>query len=357
MKTTGFDEMIHEERTKLLRLLPKGADVFCTAGCSGGWYFDWIEQEYGPVRLHYGVELFSPRPEKLPLNVRWIANSVATMTDVPSGSVDLLFSGQNIEHLYREDLLGFLHEANRVVRLGGHICLDSPNRTITQEARYRQPQHTLELSAPEAILLVEAAGFEIENVYGIWSCAGGLTRYDDVTKLSGNVDKRRAEARDDPFSSFIWWIVARKVGEASSTIASEVDAILLHKFPSFVATRFLNYGRSLVSVEGTDAIVQVGHNEHGFVFHGPYVPLRDGLWDASFDFKFLSNSGHLSFDVASGGGEVIHSKVSTAAGSIGEWQHIVLPFDLSTYTDAVEARVETHGAEAQIKFGAGIRRR
>jgi SAM-dependent methyltransferase len=128
-----FNDMIHAERGRLLRQLPKGAKVFCSAGCAGAWYFDWIAENYGHVDRHIGIELYLPKPDQLPDNVVWIKNSVADMTDVGTASVDLLFSGQNLEHLYYDDIQGFFREASRVLKIGGHLCIDSPNRLVTKE--------------------------------------------------------------------------------------------------------------------------------------------------------------------------------------------------------------------------------
>jgi SAM-dependent methyltransferase len=351
---SSFDTMIHEERGKLLAELPKGAEVFCSAGCAGRWYFDWIEEKYGPVKLHYGVELFSPRPDDLPANVRWIANSVADMEDVPSASVDLLFSGQNIEHLYREDLVGFLRESGRVVKPGGHICLDSPNRLVTQEAGYTHSQHTLELSIEDALKLIEAAGFEAETVHGIWSGRNGLRHYDDLTSITDDFDERRRDARDDPNSSFIWWIVGRKVAGARADVEQVVDSVLLRRFPPFVAGRFRSAGRRLHSFEGTDVILEVSQDEQGYVFYGPYVPLRAGEWLATFDVKFLDAAGSLWLDVASDYGRKIHGELGVAPNAIDSWQSIVVPFALEVYTEGVEARLVTNNAGAVIRFGAKL---
>jgi hypothetical protein len=279
------------------------------------------------------------------------------MTDVPSASVDILFSGQNIEHLYREDLHGFLKEANRVVKAGGRICLDSPNRTITQDAGYTQPQHTLEFSVPEAVALVEAAGFAIEKVSGIWSCADGLKRFDDVLSLAGDVKRRLAEAALHPGESFIWWIVAQRISDPHPNLGEVADNILLRSFPSFTAARFRNAGRKLHSIEGTDAILRVTSDEHGYVMYGPYVPLRNGSWQAVFDIKFLSPAGSVTLDVASALGGAIHAELPVPASDVGTWQSIILPFDLSDYTEGVETRMVTHGADAEVRFGVGIRRR
>src|SRR5664280_889627 len=126
-----FDDLIHRERSLKLRELPKGATTVLSAGCAGAWYFSWFAENYGSVGKHIGLELYSPEPPDLPNNVQWVPSSVDDMSQVGAGIVDLLFSGQNVEHLEPAVLLGFLRESNRVLRLGGVLAIDSPNRQVT----------------------------------------------------------------------------------------------------------------------------------------------------------------------------------------------------------------------------------
>ena len=111
-----FNNFIHACRSLLLAELPRNAEVVLSAGCSGKWYFDWFEECYGRVSTHIGLELYSPKPDMLPNNVRWIPNSVSCMRDIRDDSVDILFSGQNVEHLFKDDLRGFFLEASRVLK-------------------------------------------------------------------------------------------------------------------------------------------------------------------------------------------------------------------------------------------------
>lgn len=353
MDQPNFNEIVHADRGKLLARLPSGARTICSAGCAGAWYFDWVEECYGPVNLHIGVELYSPRPESLPANARWIQNSVSEMRDVESGSVDLLISGQNIEHLYYQDLIGFLREANRVVRDGGHICLDSPNRSVTQDSGYTQPQHVLELTVQDAVALVEAAGFDIESVEGIWDCANGLKRYPVADELCGNIDGRRRSALHNPLSSFIWWIVARKTRPVSSDLESIIERIAMRSFRSFVAARYRKVIGKVESIEGTETIVRLSAEESGYALFGPYIPLRAGNFVAEFDVCLLRNAGVLDFDVAAQGGGRVFASHRLSSAPPG-WTKISLPFTLDEFTEGVETRVLSQGAEALLRFGTQI---
>lgn len=349
----SFNEIIHEERGKLLSELPSGAQTFCSVGCSDRWYFDWVEERYGFIPLHYGVELYMPVPDELPPNVRWVQNSASNMAEVPTGAVDILFSGQNVEHLYLQDMEGFFREANRVVRAGGHIAIDSPNRDISQNLGYLQPQHVLELNATDAIRLLEASGFAIKRVDGIWSCVDGVRRFETVSELVGNIAKRRRSARKNPDSSFIWWIVAQKVGPVSPHLPRLIDEIIVRSFPAFVSSRFRKLGGKVENIEGTDLTLRLTAADHGFVFYGPYAPLRAGDYLISFDHRFLSDNGHLTVDVVTPG-EVRLLKQDITPSCIGKWSQTQLHLSVSDYTEGVETRLITSGAEAIVRFGTRI---
>lgn len=352
--TRTFDELIHEQRGKMLGNLPKGAKKFLSAGCAGTWYFDWVAETYGPVDVHYGVELFSPKPDDLPPEVIWIPNSVSDMKDVPSKSIDILFSGQNIEHLYIDDMVGFFHEAFRVVKPGGYVCIDSPNRLITQEVGYTQPQHVLELSKDEIHCLLEASGFRITSTSGIWSGRLNGRVVSDITSLSGNVEERVNSAADAPDDSFIWWVVAERLPNAASGVEAIVDSIASSQFPSFVRHRFRKALGTIDEMEGTEAIIRVERHDNGYVFYGPYVPLREGHYTASFLVKFLGGGGTIKADVVSSFGAAVHGELVFTAEQVGEWVEKRINIDLGCYTEGIETRLITSGANALIRFGSQI---
>src|SRR5690242_14554522 len=163
--------MLHELRTRELRKMPPGAETFLSGGASGSWYFDWVRDNYpGKLRKHIGVEAYLPRPETLPPEVEWIADYLGNMHHVPTGAVDLVFAGETVEHVWPDDLANFLCESHRVLRPGGWLVLDSPNRRVTQPLKWYYGQHTAELTVDEAVEIARLAGFGEARVRGLWLC-------------------------------------------------------------------------------------------------------------------------------------------------------------------------------------------
>jgi SAM-dependent methyltransferase len=353
-----FNDMIHAERGRLLRQLPKGAKVFCSAGCAGAWYFDWIAENYGHVDRHIGIELYLPKPDQLPDNVVWIKNSVADMTDVGTASVDLLFSGQNLEHLYYDDIQGFFREASRVLKIGGHLCIDSPNRLVTKELGYIQPQHVLEFSREDVARMVEAAGFELVAEHGIWSSREGERQVADITATEETNDVRLESAHESPDEAFIWWVVARKIGSPLPDLAETIEKIVVERFAPFVVARFRKGIGEVAAIEGTETIIAVEPALHGPVIFGPYVPLTEGDYVATWTVKFETADGAVSVAVTTNAGQsrLGGRYVAAADGAIGEWREIEVPFTIGEYTDGVETPVLTHGTKALIRFGSHILR-
>jgi SAM-dependent methyltransferase len=352
-----FNDLIHGERGRLIGTLPKGSRRVVSVGCAGAWYFDWFSDNYGLVDEHIGVELYSPEPPELPSNVRWLAASAGNFPEVESASVDLVFSGQNIEHLFGNDFIGFLRESNRVLKDEGWLVVDSPNRLITTEHRWIQPQHTLELSARQAKSLLKGSGFEVMETRGIWSCRDLDVRL-PVTSVpddSSQVRERLDSADIDPDGSFIWWIVARKVGEPASELAHQVDSMLAGDFPSFVRTRYAHQIGRLNSITGSEAVLEVRPDEAGFALYGPYVPLTPGRYEVSFRYKLTQAGGRLHFDVTSSAGTVIHSeqRVSTQR-SVGRWVGVTLEFDVKEFTEGVETRVFASGSSLLLQHGSAL---
>ncbi len=355
-----FNELIHSERGKLIRQMPKGAEVVLSAGCAGAWYFKWFEENYGIVKKHIGLELYSEKPDNLPSNVEWIENSVDEMSDIESNSIDLLFSGQNIEHLSANVLLGFLQESNRVLKTNGYLIIDSPNRKVTQPNRYVQPEHTLELTDDEIVDLLKLAGFSIESLNGIWDCNfSNLNSYNStaisVPAAKGDLNKRIKNAYENPSDSFIWWVVAKKKGAFNEKIEWKIEDIYLKDFPGFVRSRFSNQIGKLYSAGGTETLIATTESDYGYVLYGPYIPILPGKYVVFFRYKCLKKSGQVVFDVCSNQGEHIYAKTVIMEEFLpSKWDVVELSFDINHYVTGLETRVLVDHVEANFKFGSEI---
>jgi SAM-dependent methyltransferase len=351
-------DLLHEQRARLLRQLPRGAPVFCSVGCAGTWYFHWIEQNCGPVGRHIGLELYAPKPDDLPPNVEWIANSASDMRDVASASVDVLFSGQNVEHLFLEQVKGFFREANRVLRPGGALCVDSPNRQMTLPLGFNFPEHTFEFNVDEAVTLMRLAGFEIETVDGIWGCADprlGLLPLNPEQDTPEAVERRKAEAGARPKDSALWWVVGRKTGPVSAQFEREVDRMFAREFPSFSRGRLVQGSGKVRHATGTEVILEITPDDGGMVFFGPYIALAEGDYRAEFLIRPLAAGGEVIFDVVSEFSRTVHAATNLQLeGATDGWLSVPMRFQVPYYARALETRCRSRGAHALVRFGGQV---
>jgi SAM-dependent methyltransferase len=174
-KLPDINHTLHDSRSARLRQLPRFSGAMLSAGCAERWYFDWISARTGHHGRHIGIEFYSPQPADLPDNVEWIANTAGDMNAVADATCDVVFSGQNLEHLWPQDVIGFFLESYRVLKQGGLLIVDSPNRLITEPLVWSHPEHTVELTPEEARRLTELSGFEVIVVKGIWLCRDSRT--------------------------------------------------------------------------------------------------------------------------------------------------------------------------------------
>lgn len=268
--------------------MPPGARRLLSAGCAGLWYFEWLEQRYGPVEEHIGIEYYTPRPEGLPANVTWIANSVAEMTAVADGSCDLVFSGQNIEHLWPDETAGFLAESARVLRPGGHLVIDSPNRTMTAALNWSHPEHTIELTLAEITSLVQLAGLTPTKAVGLWLCqdprSGRVLPFDpNAADAEWQLTDRLVSAAMYPEQSFIWWLEADRTTRAPDrdAIAAALDSIFRTHWPERVGRLAVPEGRPREQRRDGEW-VRAAPGVAGPVFFGPSMPLRAGAYRVAF---------------------------------------------------------------------------
>jgi len=337
--------MLHQSRGAMLRQMPAGAQRLVSAGCAGVWYFEWVAQCYGPVPEHVGIEFYMPRPQGLPANVTWIENTASDMAGLADGSADLMISGQNIEHLWADEVTGFLVEAARVVRVGGTLAVDSPNRAITQRLNWVHPEHTIELTAGEMEHLLGLAGFRVSKRAGMWLCrdprTGRMLPYDpNEVDPDWSMTERLVVARDHPADSFLWWIEATRGQGAADRGAIEayLAGLYAHAWPERLRRMQVPKGLP-AEVRGDEDWVLVGGGVAGVVLYGPYVPLRAGAYRAVFQIEGDAGSGWCEVAAA---GRVL-GRAPVRAG------RVVVEFALEGLQFGVEFRCLSDGGGFSVK--------
>lgn len=289
--TKDWNVFLHEYRSTHLQSMPANINVLLSAGCSGRWYFDWITENYGQVEQHIGIEYYLPKPDDLPVNVKWINNNVSDMSGVTDESVDLVYSGQNIEHLWPNDVIAFISEAWRVLRPEGHLVIDSPNREITAALNWSNPEHTVEFTVDEALELCALGGFEVRSMKGLWLCkdpkTGKNLKQWGHRSIDRLIKKRMLGAADNPEKSFIWWMEAKKTSQPPQRkkLQKHMNQVFKKAWPERVQRLRLKEGTKIV--EGGDGIwINVDKKAKGVIFDGPNMPLWTGSHIVSFRLRF-----------------------------------------------------------------------
>ncbi len=289
---------LHEARSIALADMPPGADVVLSAGANGLWYFEWFDQEYGPVKHHIGVEAYMPRPDGLPDNVEWVEADLAApegVAAVGTGSVDLVFSGQNLEHLWPDQTVAFLVESNRVLHDDGLLVVDSPNRALTEAYQWSMAEHTVELEPSEAVSVLGLAGFAVDRMKGLWLCreAGRLLPLDPTSAMfgPGGYARRVAMATARPEDSFIWWAEARKVGRPDPVaLRRAVTGIFESAWAERVARVRPAGGTEILLGDGSPGVVMPRGTE-GYALAGPFMALSPGTYDFALPVEWSGDTG------------------------------------------------------------------
>ncbi len=96
-------------------------------------------------------------------------HSMTDLSSYPSGSFDMVYSGESIEHITRREAERVLAEARRVLKPGGILALDTPNAKLTrlQQEAFIDPDHKYEYRHAELAAMLRGNGFVIERAMGI----------------------------------------------------------------------------------------------------------------------------------------------------------------------------------------------
>ena len=131
--------------------------------------FDDVLSDRGPVRYEY--------------------RSMVDLSFAADESVDLVYSGQSIEHVPESAGDEVLEGAFRALRPGGYMAIDTPNGRLCrmQQDDFIDPDHDVEYTLEQLREKVTRAGFEIETIRGLnWGGPGVARGRFDLAALAAN---------------------------------------------------------------------------------------------------------------------------------------------------------------------------
>ncbi len=188
----GLGQSLHFSRMMFVRSLPAGRRILDLGGTALGNATGALVLMGYPYEFDDLVVIDLPSHERNELYreddahevtqtglgpVRYRYHSMVDLSDYPDGSVDLVYSGQSIEHVPPDVADTVLSEVRRVLRPGGYLGLDTPNARVTrlQQPEFIDPDHEHEYTDAEMRAKLAAAGLEIVSAVGLNHAGPSLT--------------------------------------------------------------------------------------------------------------------------------------------------------------------------------------
>jgi len=140
------------------------------------------------------------------VKIRYLYRHMADIKGLlEENSIDLVWMGQSIEHITREEARQVLHSAFRFLRPNGYLCLDTPNATVARiqvPDGFIFPEHKYEYTVQELTEEVQQIGFRVVRSLGIAPMPYTIKMHKfDVFELY-----RNAFVCDDPEISYLFYL-------------------------------------------------------------------------------------------------------------------------------------------------------
>jgi SAM-dependent methyltransferase len=125
----------------------------------GAGYCSFINQAQGRRRV--AVDIHDRLGAYAGTGVETITASATDLSVIPSGSFDLVFASNLLEHLTREEIQHALLEFRRVLRPLGRLILIQPNFRLCAKYYFDDYTHVTPLSDRSLADLLKVAGFSL----------------------------------------------------------------------------------------------------------------------------------------------------------------------------------------------------
>src|SRR5262249_22876982 len=201
---------LHRGRMQAVKQLPKARTILDLGGGSGTpegallgmgypYSFDKLTIiEMPPENRHeiYGdLGFFREVVQSRQGPIHWVYASMTDLAGFGDETLELVFSGETLEHITRADGDHVCREAYRVLKPGGYFCLDTPNRAVTKlhfPDSWIHPEHQHEYTHAELAGLLQKHGFLIRDAKGIAlaqeSVASGIFSQEECIRHEGLYD-------------------------------------------------------------------------------------------------------------------------------------------------------------------------
>lgn len=195
---------LHSSRCQFVRSLPPGRHIVDLGGTDLGnpegamvsmgypYRFESLTIIDLPSEDRHEIYRQQARADRVETALGPVSYRYHSMTDLSGfadSSVDLVYSGQSIEHVPPEDGRHVLKEVYRILRPGGYIGIDTPNARVTrlQQEEFVDPDHKVEYPLEELREMIESAGLVVADCKGANYSGRGLEagRF-DLDEVAGN---------------------------------------------------------------------------------------------------------------------------------------------------------------------------
>ena len=153
-------KFVQKEIIKYLAKYLQNAESILDVGCGQG---DFISQVHGKTLIALDLD---PQAENyLPSNFRFINGGFERLIELDPKSIDVIWASNFLEHLEMKDVLIFMKEAHRLVRVSagsGYLIVMQPNFRYAFKNYFDDFTHKTIFTDKSLVSVMRLAGFEVE---------------------------------------------------------------------------------------------------------------------------------------------------------------------------------------------------